>query len=152
MDKELLSITDIAKRLAIPESNLRYYRDKFDKFIPSEGDGRKKRYCAEAIEIFKTIAKGMGKGQSETEIAEQLRSEFPQPVTAVDEIETTATTATTKTQQTLEAVLFIITKYEKRITDLERREREREIALTSLNLEFEDHIRMVDKRLSASNR
>ena len=54
--ESLLTIKEIAERLRVPESNLRYYRDKIGDFLPSVGRGRKRRYYPEAVEILtKTI-------------------------------------------------------------------------------------------------
>jgi len=51
-----LTLKEIAKRLGVPESNLRYYRNRIGDFLPSAGKGRRRRYFPEAEEIFrKTI-------------------------------------------------------------------------------------------------
>ncbi len=47
MNQEFLTIKEIARRLDLPESNIRYYRDRFDRLLPSAGQGRKKRYKPE---------------------------------------------------------------------------------------------------------
>ncbi|MGA3602949.1 hypothetical protein [Lysinibacillus agricola] len=47
MEKELLTMAQIAKQLNLAESTARFYRDRFEDFIPSipsTGEGRKKRY------------------------------------------------------------------------------------------------------------
>ena len=54
--EELLTLKDIATHLGVPESNLRYYRNRIGDFLPSVGKGRRRRYFPEAEEIFrKTI-------------------------------------------------------------------------------------------------
>lgn len=54
--EELLTLKEIAKSLGVPESNLRYYRNRIGDFLPSMGKGRRRRYFPEAVEIFqKTI-------------------------------------------------------------------------------------------------
>jgi len=51
MDR-LYTIKEIAEKLGVPESNLRYYRDKIGDFLPSVGRGRKRRYQQEATDIL----------------------------------------------------------------------------------------------------
>ena len=54
--EQLSTLKDIARRLDVPESNLRYYRNRIGDFLPSTGKGRRRRYFPEAEEIFrKTI-------------------------------------------------------------------------------------------------
>lgn len=73
---ELLTIAEIAKRLNIPESTLRSWRDKFTDFIPTTGSGRKKRYKPEAVQVFKTIAELAAEQLTADDIAERLTIEF----------------------------------------------------------------------------
>ncbi len=54
----LSTIQEIAKQLQVPESNIRYYRDRFEEYIPSVGDGRLKRYKKEAVDVFRHIVQG----------------------------------------------------------------------------------------------
>lgn len=58
MDNKLYTIKELSSILNVPESTLRYYRDRFEEFIPVVGKGRKRRYKEEAIEIFRQIIKG----------------------------------------------------------------------------------------------
>jgi hypothetical protein len=39
---ELLTVAEIAKRLRLPESTVRYYRNRFNAYVPSVGSGRAK--------------------------------------------------------------------------------------------------------------
>ncbi|WP_461834558.1 helix-turn-helix domain-containing protein [Desulfothermus sp.] len=56
--EKLYTIKELSSILNVPESTLRYYRDRFEEFIPVVGKGRKRRYKKESIEIFKQIIKG----------------------------------------------------------------------------------------------
>lgn len=51
-----LTIAQIAQQLGLPESTVRYYRDHFSDYIPVIGEGRQRRYPAEAVEVFQVIA------------------------------------------------------------------------------------------------
>lgn len=49
LEKQLLTMAQIAKQLNLAESTARFYRDRFENDIPSVGEGRKKRYKPETI-------------------------------------------------------------------------------------------------------
>lgn len=63
MDK-LLTLKEMASRLGVPESNLRYYRNRIGDFLPSAGKGRRRRYFPEAEEIFKRTIDYINEGVS----------------------------------------------------------------------------------------
>lgn len=73
---ELLSIKDISQELGIPQSTLRYYRDLFLDYLPAMGEGKKKRFYPEAVEVFQTIAKCMHQNKNADDIANELDSRF----------------------------------------------------------------------------
>ncbi|WP_371361409.1 hypothetical protein SRRS_28310 [Sporomusa rhizae] len=73
---ELLSIKDISQELGIPQSTLRYYRDLFMDYLPATGEGKKKRFYPEAIEVFQVIAKGMHQNKNADDINHDLSSRF----------------------------------------------------------------------------
>lgn len=74
---ELLTIAEIAKRLEIPESTVRYYRDKYPAFVPSIGRGRSRRYPAEAVAVLRFIADGLRNSVPPEAVEEGLRERFP---------------------------------------------------------------------------
>jgi DNA-binding transcriptional MerR regulator len=55
----LLTIADLSKRLGLPESTTRYYCKRFAQHLPYVGEGRKRRYRPEAVDILTAIAEGM---------------------------------------------------------------------------------------------
>ncbi len=75
--EEYLTIKEIARRLEVPESNIRYYRDRFQEFLPTVGQGRKKRYKSQALEVFRFIVKAYQKDQSTDQISHLLQQSFP---------------------------------------------------------------------------
>ncbi len=83
---EQLTIKQIADRLNIPESTVRYHRDKFSQYIPTEGAGRNKRYKPEAVEILRLIAERLRNGRSATEIENEL-SLLYQATTDIEPVE-----------------------------------------------------------------
>ncbi|WP_305791227.1 MerR family transcriptional regulator [Thermaerobacter sp. FW80] len=76
MERQLLTIADIARHLDLPESTVRYYRDRFAEFIPSVGEGRGRRYPPEALDVFRTIADAMRSGAPKDEVEAALRARF----------------------------------------------------------------------------
>ncbi|MFH1538515.1 MAG: MerR family transcriptional regulator [bacterium] len=52
---QLLTLKEIAKKINIPESSLRKYREIFEDFVPGVGSGRGRRYREEATGIFRDI-------------------------------------------------------------------------------------------------
>ncbi len=74
---DLLTIKDISRELEVPESNLRYYRDRFEDYLPSVGQGRKRRYKREALEVFRFIVQGFQNDKTTEQIAEELPRHFP---------------------------------------------------------------------------
>lgn len=96
MPGKLLTIAEIAKQLDIPESTARFYRDRFESFVPSVGEGRKKRYLPEAADVLRLIAEGFKRNATATEIEEALSLEFPRTVEFCDE--TAVTTAAAQQQ------------------------------------------------------
>lgn len=73
---ELLTIAEIARRLNIPESTVRYYRDRFEKYIPDVGSGRSRRYQKNALEVFRFIADNMRSNVPVEDVEYALQSRF----------------------------------------------------------------------------
>jgi DNA-binding transcriptional MerR regulator len=70
----LLTITDIAKKLNVPESTLRYYRDRFAECIPAVGNGRTRKYPDGATEMFTLILEQSRAGAERRDIEAALQS------------------------------------------------------------------------------
>lgn len=77
MDEELLTLKEISRRLNVPESSIRYYRDRFLEYLPARGEGRKRRYRSDALEIFRTIVQGYKNDQNAEEIKKRLEQMLP---------------------------------------------------------------------------
>ena len=67
-----LSIREIARRLDVPESTLRYYRNAFAAYIPTVGTGRNRRHPEDAVEIFRTISRFFAAGETRETIRNSL--------------------------------------------------------------------------------
>ena len=81
---ELLTIAEIAKRLELPESTVRYYRDRFSAYVPALGEGRNRRYRAEALEVLRFVAEAMRAGLPAEEVETALQARFPMTVVPLE--------------------------------------------------------------------
>lgn len=93
--KKLMTMAEVAKELDIPESTARYYRDSFIDYIPSVGEGRKKRYRPETKEVLRFIAEGFKGKLTAMEIKNGLSQMFPRNL----DIEQPTATTTAVVQQ-----------------------------------------------------
>jgi len=84
---ELLTIADIAKRLELPESTVRYYRDRFAPYVPSVGEGRGRRYRPEALAVLRFIADALRSIAEETtqHLLDELRKTAAELRSVADE-------------------------------------------------------------------
>lgn len=74
---KLFTISEIARTLGIPESTAHYYRKRFSEYLPSEGEGRYRRYRSEAIDVFTLIVSLVKEGVSLNEVETALQQQFP---------------------------------------------------------------------------
>jgi DNA-binding transcriptional MerR regulator len=113
---DLLTLQEIAERLNMPPSTVRYYKDQYQEFMPSVKAGRYPKYEPEAVEIIKFIAAATTANQQQQDIKELLSAKFALNIEENEKGQsvaaTAATAATTQQQQTE------ITIYQNHITDL----------------------------------
>ena len=81
--ESLLSIADISRHFSLPESTTRYYCKRFSTFIPSVGDGRRRRYRPETLEVIAAILEQMQKSRTAAAVEDALQSRFPRNAVAV---------------------------------------------------------------------
>jgi DNA-binding transcriptional MerR regulator len=46
---ELMTMAELAKQTGLPESTVRYYRERFAPYVPVVGEGRGRHYHPEAL-------------------------------------------------------------------------------------------------------
>ncbi|XPV74918.1 MAG: MerR family transcriptional regulator [Desulfovibrio sp.] len=77
MSSKYLSLREIGRQLEIPPSTVVYYKDKFERFIPSSGGGgRRKKYPHEALEVFRRIRVMFNDNWSTEQIEQELALKF----------------------------------------------------------------------------
>ena len=82
-DDSLLSIADISRHFSLPESTTRYYCKRFAAFIPSVGEGRRRRYRKETLEVVAAILEEMQKSRTAAAVEVALESRFPRNALAL---------------------------------------------------------------------
>ena len=93
MGELFLTVAEIARRLDLPESSVRFYRNRFESWIPTLGKGRSRRYRPEAVEILRVISDLMRAGQSVEAVEAELRRRFPMDATAITQTAAAGTEA-----------------------------------------------------------
>lgn len=81
-ETRLYSIAAVARLLEVPESTLHYWKNRFHAHLPSLGEGRGRRFRPEAVEVFRAIAEGLGRGLSVDDVKAELTDRFPVAVPA----------------------------------------------------------------------
>ena len=76
-DNRLYSIAAIAKILDMPESTLHYWKNRFDDVLPSVGNGRNRRFRAEAVDVFREIGVMLGQGMGAGDVRSALARRYP---------------------------------------------------------------------------
>ena len=89
------TIKKLGELLDVPESTVRYWRDRYSEFIPYSGTGRKRRYPAEALEVLRLICDYSERSSNAEDIKEALSTKF----TKFIDIEQEPQRRTTATQQ-----------------------------------------------------
>ena len=82
-DDSLLSIADISRHFSLPESTTRYYCKRFAAFIPSVGEGRRRRYRKETLEVIAAILEEMQKSRTAAAVETALEARFPRNALAL---------------------------------------------------------------------
>ena len=77
MDSPTVTLREIARDMNLPESTIRYYRDSFSQYIPTVGLGRRRRYPADALELFRIISQGYAQNWSREDIEARLAEIAP---------------------------------------------------------------------------
>jgi len=77
MSKKYISLREVGRQLDVPPSTIVFYKDKFSKYIPSEGgEGRRRRYPVEVLEIFRRIREMFNNNWSTEQIERELALKF----------------------------------------------------------------------------
>jgi len=82
---EPVTIAEIGRRTNIPTSSLRYYREKFGAFIPTEGSGRQRIHSDDAVAIFQLIHELFKKGLKARQVEKVLDKRFGRVITTAME-------------------------------------------------------------------
>ena len=89
----LLSIADISRHFSLPESTTRYYCKRFAAFIPSVGEGRRRRDRPDTLQVIAAILEQMRKSRTAASVENALLARFPRNALAVSKPEPCLTQA-----------------------------------------------------------
>ncbi len=81
--ENLLSIADISRHFSLPESTTRYYLKRFSSYIPSVGEGRRRRFRPETLDIITAILEEMKQSRTAQAVEDALAVRFPRNAVAV---------------------------------------------------------------------
>lgn len=70
------TIKQIAKELNIGESTIRYWRDRYEEHIPCIGQGRKRQYTPEVLNVLRFISECSANGLNAEQTKEALSDEY----------------------------------------------------------------------------
>lgn len=84
--ESVLSIVDIARHFSLPESTARYYCKRFAPFIPSCGEGRRRRFRPEVIPVIETILEVMRTSRTASAVEQELALRYPRNADSTDAI------------------------------------------------------------------
>ncbi len=152
--EKLYTIKELSSILNVPESTLRYYRDRFEEFIPVVGKGRKRRYKKESIEIFKQIIKGYEEDlttkQIRNNLLKKLSKEDSEPEINKDQLQQILE----KQSQILDLLAEDIRSkkdFEKELDNLKTRLKKIEKALIKLISDYKHFKKQLDKYIDISH-
>ncbi len=58
-ESDMLTIAELARQYDLPESTARYYCKRFVDYLPHVGQGKRRRYRPEAVDVFSVILREM---------------------------------------------------------------------------------------------
>ena len=71
------SKAELARYFDVPESTMRFYCTRFADFLPSTGEGRKRRYAFACLEVLSYIRKQLPRLRSSEALECALAGRFP---------------------------------------------------------------------------
>lgn len=84
-EKEFYTVKELGSILDMPESTVRYFRDRFIDFIPFEGKGRSRKYTQESIEVIRAIVEYNNAKMNAEEIEKALSTRFTRVIDITQE-------------------------------------------------------------------
>ena len=152
--EKLYTIKELSSILDVPESTLRYYRDRFEEFIPVVGKGRKRRYKKESIEIFKQIIKGYEEDLTTKQIRNNLLKKLSKKDSEPEINKNQLQQILEKQSQILDLLAEDIRSkkdFEKELDNLKTRLKKIEKALIKLISDYKHFKKQLDKYIDISH-
>lgn len=74
---DFLSVAELARRLSLPESSTRFYCKRFAAYLPYLGEGRRRRYSPQALDVLRRVLFLMAKNKDARGVEKELPKYFP---------------------------------------------------------------------------
>jgi len=97
MKKDYYTLKEIAKELDVPESTAHHWKELFLTWLPIKGEGRKKRYHSDCIEILQTVQNLYNQNTSTEDIKDILTQKYPITNTTQQKTDNTTITPPART-------------------------------------------------------
>ena len=145
MSEDFFTLKELAYKLNVGESTVRFWRDRFNEFIPSVGRGKRRKYRSDALEVLRFI-----KQQSERRVsAEQIRHGLSrqQPIEGVwEESQRSAQQERNEPAEGQELATHFVDQLLERVQGILQTQNERMAALEAENRELRDRLSRLEER------
>ncbi|WCK55109.1 MerR family transcriptional regulator [Aneurinibacillus sp. Ricciae_BoGa-3] len=126
--EKLLSVSDVSRVLGLEETTILFYRNKFERFIPTVGSGPKRRFYENSLDIFRFIQHAFEKDLNVIQIEAALsgRSKINQmnPLQQQKALLASASTVFKQVQDVMQEMLHVMEEMNRYREHFERREKE----------------------------
>lgn len=145
----LYTIKDLARELGVGESTVRFWRDRFSEFIPSVGQGKQRRYRAEALEALRFIQQESNRSRTAEQIKDGLSRQHPLNVEPEEPQRSAAAPQHRRSEsgdplpQALEGML-------ERVRDILQEQNRRMESIEAENRELRDRLARMEEREKAA--
>lgn len=74
---DFLSVAELSRRLGLPESSTRFYCKRFAAYLPHLGEGRRRRYSPQTLDVLRRVLFLMAKNKDARGVEKELPKYFP---------------------------------------------------------------------------
>lgn len=144
--EKLYTVGEIAKELSIPESTASYYIRTFIEYMPVVGEGRRKRYKPEVLEIVALIRQAFNNHLAQEQVSELLAQRYSLSVEPEKDVQI-YNNSLIEQQQVIKQMAATIVDLQNQISDIraevKQHDNERRIAEEERRLDLNER----DRRL-----
>ena len=148
MTDKFYTIKELAHELDVGESTVRYWRDRYHEFIPSVGQGKRRKYRSEALEVLRFIQQEANRSKTAAEIKEGLTQIFPVNIEHKQESQRSSAAAQQQhnSEQNLPSVQEFVGEVFERVRDILQEQNQRMESLEAENRELRDRLARLEEQ------